>query len=118
MYAITTLARLCRSRLWGAAVVAISLAAGAPAVTFAAGKTSECSPKTAKTAAQKRACANPKAAKSVAASKTGAKRAVATGSRGERRMMQAQMRNPGRNPQVPGGYMPPMNVMQGKGKRR
>ncbi|VVD82422.1 D-alanyl-D-alanine carboxypeptidase [Pandoraea horticolens] len=78
MYAITTLARLCRSRFWGAAVVAISLAAGAPAVTYAAGKTSECSPKTAKTAAQKRACANPKATKSVAASKTGAKGAVAT----------------------------------------
>ncbi|VVE52629.1 D-alanyl-D-alanine carboxypeptidase [Pandoraea communis] len=78
MYAITTLARLCRSRLWGAAVVAISLAAGTPAVTYAAGKTSECSPKTAKTAAQKRACANPKATKAVAASKTGAKGAVAT----------------------------------------
>lgn len=78
MYAITTLARLCRSRLWGAAVVAISLAAGTPAVTYAAGKTSECSPKTAKTAAQKRACANPKATKAVAVSKTGAKGAVAT----------------------------------------
>ncbi|WP_374623761.1 D-alanyl-D-alanine endopeptidase [Pandoraea sp.] len=78
MFAITTLARLCRSRLWGAAVVAISLAAGAPAVVHAAGKTSICSPKTAKTAAQKRACANPKAMKSVAASKPGVKRAVVT----------------------------------------
>ncbi|MCE4059088.1 D-alanyl-D-alanine endopeptidase [Pandoraea sputorum] len=78
MYAITTLARLCRSRLWGAAVVAISLAAGAPAVVHAAGKTSECSPKTAKTAAQKRACANPKATKAVATSKSGAKHAAAT----------------------------------------
>ncbi|VVE79881.1 D-alanyl-D-alanine endopeptidase [Pandoraea sputorum] len=78
MYAITTLARLCRSRLWGAAVVAISLAAGAPAVVHAAGKTSECSPKTAKTAAEKRACANPKATKAVVTSKSGAKRAAAT----------------------------------------
>ncbi|QBC31499.1 D-alanyl-D-alanine endopeptidase [Pandoraea sp. XY-2] len=77
MYAITTLARLCRSRLWGAAVVAISLAAGAPAVVQAAGKTSVCSSKAAKTAAQKRACANTKATKSVAASHSGAKRAVA-----------------------------------------
>lgn len=77
MFAITTLARLCRSRLWGAAVVAISLAAGAPAVVQAAGKTSVCSSKAAKTAAQKRACANSKATKSVAASHSGAKRAVA-----------------------------------------
>lgn len=77
MYAITTLARLCRSRLWGAAVVAISLAAGAPAVVQAAGKTSVCSSKAAKTAAQKRACANSKATKSVATSHSGAKRAVA-----------------------------------------
>jgi D-alanyl-D-alanine endopeptidase (penicillin-binding protein 7) len=75
MYAITALARLCRSRLWGAAVVAISLAAGTPAIVHAAGKASECSPKTAKTAAQKRACAN---TKSTAASKAGAKHAVAT----------------------------------------
>ncbi|VVD90000.1 D-alanyl-D-alanine endopeptidase [Pandoraea terrigena] len=77
MYAITTLARLCRSRLWGAAVVAISLAAGAPAVVQAAGKTSVCSSKAAKTAAQKRACANTKSTKSVAASPSGGKRAVA-----------------------------------------
>ncbi|AKM31983.1 D-alanyl-D-alanine carboxypeptidase [Pandoraea faecigallinarum] len=77
MYAITTLARLCRSRLWGAAVVAISLAAGTPAVVHAAGKTGECSPKTARTAAQKRACATPKATKAVATSKSGAKRAAA-----------------------------------------
>lgn len=77
MYAITALARLCRSRLWGAAVVAISLAAGAPAVVQAAGKTSACSSKTAKTAAQKRACANAASTKSVNA-KTQAKPAVAT----------------------------------------
>ncbi|AJC22021.1 D-alanyl-D-alanine endopeptidase [Pandoraea pulmonicola] len=75
MHAITALARLCRSRLWGAAVVAISLAAGTPAIVHAAGKASECSPKTAKTAAQKRACAN---TKSTAASKAGAKHAIAT----------------------------------------
>ncbi|AIU29308.1 D-alanyl-D-alanine carboxypeptidase [Pandoraea pnomenusa] len=77
MYAITALARLCRSRLWGAAVVAISLAAGAPAVVHAAGKTSPCSPKTAKTAAQKRACANVASTKSVNA-KSQVRPAVAT----------------------------------------
>ncbi|AHB77549.1 MULTISPECIES: D-alanyl-D-alanine endopeptidase [Pandoraea] len=77
MYAITALARLCRSRLWGAAVVAISLAAGAPAVVHAAGKTSACSPKTAKTAAQKRACANVASTKSVNA-KSQVRPAVAT----------------------------------------
>ncbi|GAB3628267.1 D-alanyl-D-alanine carboxypeptidase [Pandoraea terrae] len=69
MYAITTLARLCRTRLWGAAVVAISLAAGTPMLAHAAGKASECSPKAARTAAQKRACAKAQPV---------AKRAVAT----------------------------------------
>ena len=44
------------------------------------------------------------------ASPEAAKRAVMTGSRDERRMMQSQLRSPGRGPrggQQPSGYMPP-----------
>src|SRR5580700_9542999 len=44
------------------------------------------------------------------ASEESAKRAVATGSRLERRVMQQQMRNPGRGvPSPPSGYQPPIS---------
>lgn len=46
-------------------------------------------------------------------------RLTATGSRLERRAMQTAMRSPGRQgPQAPTGYMPPTNVLGGRGKRR
>ena len=42
-----------------------------------------------------------------------AKRAVATGSRMERRVMESQMRSPGRKgPQVPTGYQPPQSSVR------
>ena len=47
------------------------------------------------------------------ASEQAAKRAVATGSRLERRVMQQQMRTPGRRgPQQPSGYQPPQSTMR------
>ncbi len=47
------------------------------------------------------------------ASEEAAKRAVATGSRLERRVMQQQMRKPGRGvPQQPSGYQPPQSTLR------
>jgi hypothetical protein len=47
------------------------------------------------------------------ASEESAKRAVATGSRLERRVMQQQMRKPGRGgPQQPSGYQPPPSTLR------
>jgi hypothetical protein len=47
------------------------------------------------------------------ASEEAAKRAVATGSRLERRVMQQQMRKPGRGvPQQPSGYQPPVSKVR------
>lgn len=47
------------------------------------------------------------------ASEEAAKRAVATGSRLERRVMQQQMRRPGRGvPSQPSGYQPPQSTMR------
>ncbi len=47
------------------------------------------------------------------ASEQAAKRAVATGSRLERRVMQQQMRKPGRGvPQQPSGYQPPQSTLR------
>jgi hypothetical protein len=47
------------------------------------------------------------------ASEEAAKRAVATGSRLERRVMQQQMRKPGRGvPQQPSGYQPPQSSIR------
>jgi hypothetical protein len=47
------------------------------------------------------------------ASEESAKRAVATGSRLERRVMQQQMRSPGRRgPQQPSGYQPPQSKLR------
>lgn len=47
------------------------------------------------------------------ASEESAKRAVATGSRLERRVMQQQMRKPGRGPgQQPTGYQPPQSTLR------
>lgn len=47
------------------------------------------------------------------ASEESAKRAVATGSRLERRVMQQQMRNPGRGvPTPPSGYKPPQSTLR------
>ncbi|HXS11058.1 MAG TPA: hypothetical protein VN734_00020 [Acidobacteriaceae bacterium] len=47
------------------------------------------------------------------ASETAAKRAVATGSRLERRVMQQQMRKPGRGvPTPPSGYQPPQSTLR------
>ena len=47
------------------------------------------------------------------ASEEAAKRAVATGSRLERRVMQQQMRKPGRGvPQQPSGYQPPPSTLR------
>ena len=47
------------------------------------------------------------------ASEESAKRAVATGSRLERRVMQQQMRKPGRGvPQQPSGYQPPQSTLR------
>ena len=49
------------------------------------------------------------------ASEDAAKRAVATGSRMERRVMQQQMRTPGRGvPNVPSGYQPPASSIRPK----
>ena len=47
------------------------------------------------------------------ASPESAKRAVATGSRMERRVMESQLRSPGRKgPQMPSGYQPPSSSMR------
>lgn len=47
------------------------------------------------------------------ATEESAKRAVVTGSRMERRVMQQQLRNPGRKgPQQPSGYQPPQSTMR------
>jgi hypothetical protein len=47
------------------------------------------------------------------ATEESAKRAVATGSRLERRVMQQQMRKPGRGvPQQPSGYQPPQSTLR------
>ena len=47
------------------------------------------------------------------ATEESAKRAVVTGSRMERRVMQQQLRNPGRKgPQQPSGYQPPSSTMR------
>jgi hypothetical protein len=47
------------------------------------------------------------------ASEEAAKRAVATGSRLERRVMQQQMRKPGRGvPTPPSGYQPPQSTLR------
>ncbi|HSU18220.1 MAG TPA: hypothetical protein VLI45_00625 [Acidobacteriaceae bacterium] len=47
------------------------------------------------------------------ATEESAKRAVVTGSRMERRVMQQQLRNPGRKgPQQPSGYQPPQSRMR------
>jgi hypothetical protein len=47
------------------------------------------------------------------ASEESAKRAVATGSRMERRAMQQQMRTPGRRPpNPPSGYQPPPSTLR------
>ena len=47
------------------------------------------------------------------ASPESAKRAVATGSRMERRVMESQLRSPGRKgPQMPSGYQPPSSTMR------
>jgi hypothetical protein len=46
------------------------------------------------------------------ATEESAKRAVATGSRLERRVMQQQMRHPRRAPNQPSGYQPPPSTLR------